>query len=63
MNDQSRDYIGDYFMAVYHGPAQGWHILQIDPVVYLAKTDKRELAIELVNRLDVTGSTPVGIKE
>jgi hypothetical protein len=48
-------------MAVLTGPEnnRSWHFIQISPVVYLAQTDRRELAVEIVNRLDVTGDTPV----
>lgn len=58
----TQDYIGEYFMAVLTGPSnnRSWHIMQLDPLLYLAQTDRRELAIELVNRLDTTGDVPVG---
>ena len=61
MPDENKDYVGEYFMAVLTGPEnnRSWHIMQISPVVYLAQTDRRELAVEIVNRLDVTGDTPV----
>jgi hypothetical protein len=62
MNNEYRDYIGEYFMAVLTGksPRRSWHILQIDPVVYLAETTDYAMAVELVNRLDVTGESPIG---
>jgi hypothetical protein len=64
MDNDTRDYVGEYFMAVYEGSTStgfNFRIYQISPVVYLATTDRREIAIELVNRLDVTGDTLVGI--
>ena len=59
MPDENRDYIGEHFMAVLTGTDGIWFIYQMDPMKYVGQTDKRHLAIELVNRLDVTGDTPV----
>jgi hypothetical protein len=57
-----RDYIGEYFMAVLTGPDhnRSWRIMQISPIVYLATADSYAMAVELVNRLDVTGEEPIG---
>jgi hypothetical protein len=60
-----RDYIGEYFMAVLTGPEHNrwWRIIQISPVVYLATADSYDMAVELVNRLDVTGEEPISTIE
>jgi len=53
----NQDYVGEYFMGVLTGPEnnRSWHIMASNPVRYLCQTHSRELAVEIVNRLDATG--------
>jgi hypothetical protein len=58
MNEQLTSFTGDHFFATLHNGL--WYVMQIDPRVFVCTTVNQDLAIEIVNRLDVTGEVAIG---
>ena len=63
LKSKEQTYCGEHFKAVYHERAesgQEWTIWQLEPLMWIAQTSSRFVAIELVNRLDSTGEYKFG---